>query len=69
MARIILDRYGSELALGDSIAFSASGWVEKGYVYKITDSTIFCTSNDRNKAPKPDAYMPYLKARERIVKI
>jgi hypothetical protein len=43
------DRYKKELIVGDNVVFTASGWLERGYIYKIINGKRlhFATNSNR----------------------
>ena len=51
-----MDRYGNKISVGDPVCFTSSGWLEKGYVYKIVSNKVYMTCQPRDKRPVPDGH-------------
>ena len=69
MDRNVLGRYGRELNVGDECACASTGYICKGYIYKITDRKVFLTLNKKGDRPTPDAHMVFESASWRILKL
>lgn len=50
------DRYKKELTVGDNVVFTANGWLERGYIYKIINGKVYMTTLDKNSKPVPHAF-------------
>ena len=50
------DAIGKELKVGDDVAFTSSGCVYLGYVYKLRQNKGYMTVNNRKEQPYPDSH-------------
>lgn len=50
------DIKGNELNVGDDVAFTSSGYIRVGYIYKIEGGKVYMTQQPKGQRPYPDGH-------------